>query len=29
LEPFITKLAEQIEKKDLERIFKENGNNDH
>jgi integrase len=29
LEPFITQLAEQIEKKDLERIFKENGNNDH
>ena len=27
LEPFITQLAEQIEKKDLERILKENGNN--
>jgi integrase len=29
LEPFITRLADQIEKKDLERILKENGNNDH
>lgn len=28
LDPFITKLAEQIEKKDLERILKENGNNE-
>ena len=29
LEPFITQLAKQIEKKDLDRILKENGNNNH
>lgn len=29
LEPFITRLGKRLEELDLERIFKENGNNSH